>query len=141
MGEVGYFEILYEGGSNPIEIKRGEESLLGKKGIKKKGTHDASTIKSSSVIRDKFHQFCISFWRHGRVVRRGTANPFSPVQIRVSPAKDLKFLLLFCWYNSPNYFSSEAEERGYWYLFDSKHSGGDFRKDCKSLNPRFKEIF
>lgn len=24
-------------------------------------------------------------WRHGRVVRRGTANPFSPVQIRVSP--------------------------------------------------------
>lgn len=27
----------------------------------------------------------LSFWRHGRVVRRGTANPFSPVQIRVSP--------------------------------------------------------
>lgn len=24
-------------------------------------------------------------WRHGQVVRRGTANPLSPVQIRVSP--------------------------------------------------------
>ena len=27
----------------------------------------------------------VLFWRYGRVVRRGTANPFSPVQIRVSP--------------------------------------------------------
>jgi hypothetical protein len=30
-------------------------------------------------------RICHKFWRHGRVVRRGTANPFSPVQIRVPP--------------------------------------------------------
>lgn len=29
--------------------------------------------------------YFVSFWRHGRAVRWGTANPFSPVQIWVSP--------------------------------------------------------
>lgn len=29
-------------------------------------------------------------WRHGQVVRRGTANPLSPVQIRVSPDQKKK---------------------------------------------------
>ena len=34
-------------------------------------------------------------WRHGRVVRRGTANPFSPVQIRVSPDQQKTQNILF----------------------------------------------
>lgn len=33
----------------------------------------------------KIFIYFVSFWRHGRVVRRGIANPFSPVQIWVSP--------------------------------------------------------
>lgn len=43
----------------------------------------------SSVIqpqkKGKIFIYFVSFRRHGRVVRRRTANPFSPVQIWVSP--------------------------------------------------------
>lgn len=50
--------------------------------------------------------FFVSFWRHGRVVRRGTANPFSPVQIRVSPDRqeNQKGFLPFCWYRNLVFF-------------------------------------
>lgn len=79
MREVGYFEILYKRRSNPIEIKRREGSLLGKKRIKKNRTQDASTIKrkSSSVIRDKFNQFCIvlAAWPSGKA---GDCKSFFP---------------------------------------------------------------
>ena len=40
---------------------------------------------SGSKKMEYFHIFFVSFWLHGRAVRRGTANPFSPVQIWVSP--------------------------------------------------------
>ena len=42
--------------------------------------------------------------RHSRVIRLGTANPFFPVQIWMSPCqkKNTKFLILFCWYIVPN---------------------------------------
>ena len=40
--------------------------------------------------------YFVSFWRHGRAVRRGTANPFSPVQIRVSPDQQKNRNTLFC---------------------------------------------
>lgn len=36
-----------------------------------------------------------SFWRHGQVVRRGTANPLSPVQIWVSPGQIKKRIGIF----------------------------------------------
>lgn len=76
---IGCFEILSnQDGSNPI--KKGDFLyLVFRKGIR---IHDTSTIKKGG---EHFHLFCIPFWRHGRAVRRGTANPFSPVQIRVSP--------------------------------------------------------
>lgn len=35
-------------------------------------------------------------WRHGQVVRRGTANPLSPVQIWVSPDQQKTWDFLFC---------------------------------------------
>lgn len=47
--------------------------------------------KKRSLVRKKkrggilVYFLFLLLWRHGRVVRRGTANPFSPVQIRVSP--------------------------------------------------------
>ena len=44
-------------------------------------------ISSEIPARRNFfiYFYFVLFWRHGRVVRRGTANPFSPVQIRVPP--------------------------------------------------------
>lgn len=47
-------------------------------------------------------------WRHGQVVRRGTANPLSPVQIRVSPDQPKIFDFLFCRSNSMNYCSARS---------------------------------
>lgn len=66
---------------DPIQNKKeGFFFLDFRKGIKENEIQDASTIKKRRGV-----SFFVSFWRHGRVVRRGTANPFSPVQIRVSP--------------------------------------------------------
>lgn len=48
--------------------------------------HDSVTLSKKEYLRP------FIFWRHGRVVRRGTANPFSPVQIRVSPDQHNKWL-------------------------------------------------
>ena len=44
-----------------------------------------STPPKQNKQRGNFFIYFVSFWRHGRAVRRGTANPFSPVQIWVSP--------------------------------------------------------
>lgn len=46
--------------------------------IQKKLVIEYGWIKILSIFLDQI-------WRHGQVVRRGTANPLSPVQIRVSP--------------------------------------------------------
>ena len=51
---------------------------------KKKKRHWVPPPKQNKQ-RGNFFIYFVSFWRHGRAVRRGTANPFSPVQIRVSP--------------------------------------------------------
>ena len=62
-----------------------------RKGIQKKRIQDTSTIKNEKFSNPPKKKegniliYFISFWRHGRVVRRGTANPFSSVQIWVSP--------------------------------------------------------
>lgn len=45
--------------------------------------------------KGNFFVYFVSPWRHGRVVRRGTANPFSPVQIRVSPDQQKRRNTLF----------------------------------------------
>ena len=53
----------------------------------KKGCKYNKLKFTNPTQKGKFWSYCVyvSFWRHGRVVRRGTANPFSPVQIRVPP--------------------------------------------------------
>lgn len=51
----------------------------------------------------KILSYYVSFWRHGRVVRRGTANPFSPVQIRVPPHQQTNQNLLSADINHPNF--------------------------------------
>lgn len=68
--------------------------------IKKNRIQDTSTKKGLVPPRgggDIFVYF-VAPWRHGRVVRRGTANPFFPVQIRVSPDQQKmgNTLLPFC---------------------------------------------
>lgn len=78
------------------------KSKLGKKmdRIRKTELEDANPIKTKDSVtlskKEYLRPFIISilflFWRHGRVVRRGTANPFSPVQIRVSPDQHNKWL-------------------------------------------------
>lgn len=72
-------------------------------------------LKKKIYIQSKKKNIFVYFvlpWRHGRVVRRGTANPFSPVQIRVSPDQQKmqkKYLIrLFCWYNLSNLLPTEA---------------------------------
>ena len=60
------------------------------------------------------------------MVRRGTANPFSPVQIRVSPDQQ----------KARNLFFSSVDTC----LILSIWSEG-FLKDCESLLLGFKEIF
>lgn len=84
-----------------IQSKKGRASF--RKGIRESGIQDASTIikkKKKEVQkyppRGNIFIYFVSFWRHGRVVRRGTANPFSPVQIRVSPDQQNTQNSLFC---------------------------------------------
>ena len=49
------------------------------------------------------------YWRHGRVVRRGTANPFSPVQIRVSPDRqEIWNIVLHFFIFIENFFSNRG---------------------------------
>ena len=59
-----------------------------------------------------FHLFYFvgdhTFWRHGRAVRRGTANPFSPVQIRVSPDRQ-NSLFRFVDIKLDNLFSNRSK--------------------------------
>lgn len=93
MREVGYFEILNfeilnRGGSNPIKTGEGFLLGLGKKRIKLRKAELKMQIQYPYYGKNCI--YFLSFWRHGRVVRRGTANPFSPVQIRVSPDQQNK---------------------------------------------------
>lgn len=102
-----YYTINRRNVSNP---KRKVRIFLGK-GLKK----TVFKIQVQKLITppkktEYFHIFFVSFWRHGRAVRRGTANPFSPVQIWVSPNQQKKsaYLIIFCWYNLTN-FSSRSK--------------------------------
>jgi hypothetical protein len=76
--EVGYFERLDKGGSNPIKRskERGEGFLLGKKRIKKNGTQDESPIriKNSSVKFDLFW-IILAAWPSGKA---GDCKSFFP---------------------------------------------------------------
>lgn len=87
--------------------KKKERFLLSfsfKKGIKKKRIQNAIKINKKKIKNFSnptkkgkifIYIYFVSFWRHGRVVRRGTANPFSPVQIWVSPDQQKTRNLLF----------------------------------------------
>lgn len=93
------FEILYNQSEGWIKSNQKGERLSFRKRIKKNRIQDTSTKKkfSNPTLSGKFFiYFFVSFWRYGRVVRRGTANPFSPVQIRVSPDQQKTRNLLFC---------------------------------------------
>jgi hypothetical protein len=93
-----YYTINRRGRSNTI--KRGKRVyflifLNLEKGLKKGCKYNKLKF-SNATQKGKFLSYCVSFWRHGRVVRRGTANPFSPVQIRVPPHQQTNRNLLFC---------------------------------------------
>lgn len=60
----------------------------------KKKTFSTPQPKQNKQRGNIFIYF-VSFWRHGRAVRWGTANPFSPVQIWVSPDQQKTRNLLF----------------------------------------------
>ena len=116
-----YYTINLRGRSNTI--KRGKTVyfliFLNLEKRIKKGCKYNKLKFTNPTQKGKFLSYCVSFWRHGRVVRRGTANPFSPVQIRVPPHQQTNRNLLFC---SAIFLCS-----------------GDFVKDWKSLNLKFKE--
>ena len=127
-------------GSNPkrkVRISFLGTGFLNKTGLKLQVQKWITPPRKKQKV-EFFHIFFVSFWRHGRAVRRGTANPFSPVQIWVSPnqQKKLAYLIMFCWYNLTN-FSSRSKVRGgesSWYLLDSISTGGFCSlKCCKSL--------
>ena len=87
-----YYTINRRGGSNTIKrvkIKRVKRVyfliFLNLEKVLKKGCKYNKLKFSNPTQKGTILSYCVSFWRHGRVVRRGTANPFSPVQIRVSP--------------------------------------------------------
>lgn len=85
---------------DPLQ-KKGRISF--RQGIKKNEISDGRTKKRHLVPpqskqnkqRGNIFIYFVSFWRHGRAVRWGTANPFSPVQIWVSPDQQ-KIRLVFC---------------------------------------------
>ena len=116
-----YYTINRRGRSNTI--KRGKTVsfliFLNLEKRIKKGCKYNKLKFTNTTQKGKFLSYCVSFWRHGRVVRRGTANPFSPVQIRVPPHQQTNRNLLFC---SAIFLCS-----------------GDFVKDWKSLNLKFIE--
>lgn len=89
-----YYTINRRSRSNPIK------RISFRKGIKENRIQNASTIKkkkfSNPTQRGNFFIYFVSVWRHGRGVRRGTANPFSPVQIWVAPDQQKTRNLLFC---------------------------------------------
>lgn len=113
-------------------IEKGRRSLW-KGGLKKTEfkiqTHQKKKFRTPSLFCLVFwgtgysHIF-VSFWRHGRVVRRGTANPFSPVQIRVSPDRQENWNSLFRFVDrklSIFFFQrKQVWEKDSWDLFDSK---------------------
>lgn len=72
-------------------------------------------------------------WRHGQVVRRGTANPLSPVQIRVSPDQQKIGYFLSCWSKFDEFLLRKKQrqrtKRTCQYLIFITHSIG-FIKDC-----------
>ena len=120
-----YYTIHRRGRSNTIKRGKTVSFLifinLEKRIRIKKGCKYNKLKFTNPTQKGKFWSYCVcvSFWRHGRVVRRGTANPFSPVQIRVPPHQQTNRNLLF--YSAIFWCS------------------GDFVKDWKSLNLKFKE--
>lgn len=93
-----YYTINRRGRSNTIKRGKRVSFLIFKnleKGFKRGCKYDKLKF-SNPTPKGKFWSYCVSFWRHGRVVRRGTANPFSPVQIRVPPHQQTNQNILFC---------------------------------------------
>lgn len=104
------FDILYKINQRDRSNPKKEGFLLGKgfrlrkMGFKiqvQKYKKNTKVQKKRSLVIKKGGGIFVYFlfllpWRHGRVVRRGTANPFSPVQIRVSPDQQKTRNTLFC---------------------------------------------
>lgn len=93
-----YYTINRRGRSNTIKRGKRVSFLIFinlEKGLKKGCKYNKLKF-SNPTQKGKFLSYCVSFWRHGRVVRRGTANPFSPVQIRVPPHQQTNRNILFC---------------------------------------------
>ena len=132
------FKILYNQSKGWTEPNKKKERISFRQRVKENGIQNTSTIKKK---RGNFCIYFVSFWRHGRAVRRGTANPFSPVQIRVSPDQQKNRNTLFCFADITCLFfqQKEAEEKDSWYLLDSKHPGGCSLKCCNYLRLGFKE--
>lgn len=80
-----------------------------RKGIQENGIQDTNTkIKKMEY----FHIFFVLFWRHGRAVRRGTANPFSPVQVWVSPDQQKNRNIILCFAEITWQIFSSRSKRG-----------------------------
>lgn len=99
-----YYTINRRDGTNPNK----KERISFRQGFKENGIQNTSTIKKQKGV---FCIFFIAFWRHGRAVRRGTANPFSPVQIRVSPDQQKNRNTLFCLADITCLFFSNRRKR------------------------------
>ncbi|KAK1405880.1 hypothetical protein QVD17_42436 [Tagetes erecta] len=85
--------------------------------------------------------FLLAFvWQAAVMVRRGTANPFSPVQIRVPPHQQMNRNLLFCSADitKPNFTQQNRKPNkgtvNTWLILNIRF--GDFVKDWKSLNTK-----
>ena len=110
-----YYTINWRGRNKRVEIKKGKRVsflifLNLEKGWKKGCKYNKLKF-SNPTQKGNFWSYCVSFWRHGRVVRRGTANPFSPVQIRVPPHQQTNRNLLFCSITQP-IFTQQNRIRG-----------------------------
>ena len=131
-----YYTINRRGGSNTIKRGKGFFYTFSKfrKRIKFKKGCKYNKLKFSNPTQ-KILSYCVSFWRHGRVVRRGTANPFSPVQIRVPPHQQTNQNLLSADINHSK-IPRQNRIRG---LLILNICSGDFVKDWKFFNLKLKE--
>lgn len=97
-----------------INFWKGIRTMGFKIQIKKKEKKRFSNPPTKRICNRKwiiFLSILDRIWRHGQVVRRGTANPLSPVQIRVSPDQQKTWDFLSYWSNSTNSCPAEAEAK------------------------------